>query len=341
VPYVSYSIPEAAQMILIVSDKADIQIYTVIHFLRKWRIPWALLNVVDYPQSLQCSASIQQGGIRYRFRSPGNAEIDFADVAAVWYRKPDRPAPPANMDPSTRNYARKECREALEGLYNALDRALWVNPLHNMRRGENKPLQLQLATECGFQIPDSVITNDPGEAWEFYKQHDGDVIYKSLSGGYILDSEAGAPTIRQEIYTTHLDGMDRHQFEAVANCACLFQGYVPKLCDLRVTVVGDRTFATEIHSQGILEAKHDWRRGDVSDMPHRAHVLPGDLTQQCRLLVARLGLRYAAIDMILTPAGEYVFLEINPNGQYGWIEELTRQPISEAVASLLASAPRH
>ena len=51
-----------------------------------------------------------------------------------------------------------------------------------------------------------------------------------------------------------------------------------------------------------------------------------------------LGLCFGAIDMILTPKNEYVFLEVNPNGQWGWIEELTRVPISSAVANLLIKA---
>ena len=54
------------------------------------------------------------------------------------------------------------------------------------------------------------------------------------------------------------------------------------------------------------------------------------------LLVRRLGLHYGTIDMVLTPDGRYVFLEINPNGQYLWIEKQSGLPITEAVCDLLA-----
>ena len=57
-------------------------------------------------------------------------------------------------------------------------------------------------------------------------------------------------------------------------------------------------------------------------------------------MVERLGLCYGAIDMILTPDGRYVFIEINPNGQYLWIEQETGLPISAAICDLLMGGSR-
>jgi glutathione synthase/RimK-type ligase-like ATP-grasp enzyme len=115
----------------------------------------------------------------------------------------------------------------------------------------------------------------------------------------------------------------------------IFQAYVPKLVELRITVVGRRIFAAEIHSQRTNHTRCDWRRYDQGQTPHRPHELPRDLEQRCTALVERLCLRYGAIDMVLTPDGRYVFLEINPNGQYLWIEHETGLPISEAICDLL------
>jgi hypothetical protein len=38
---------------------------------------------------------------------------------------------------------------------------------------------------------------------------------------------------------------------------------------------------------------------------------------------------------VLTPDGRYVVLEINPNGQYLWIEKATGLPISDAICDFL------
>src|SRR5262249_46875973 len=118
-------------------------------------------------------------------------------------------------------------------------------------------------------------------------------------------------------------------------CPVIFQAYVPKRVELRVTVVGGRVFAAEIHSQASRRTRHDWRHYDPYQTPHHAHDLPADVEGRCLALTERLGLRYGAIDLVLTPDGRYVFLEINPNGQFLWIEEATGLPISDAVCNVL------
>ena len=115
----------------------------------------------------------------------------------------------------------------------------------------------------------------------------------------------------------------------------IFQAYVPKRVELRITVVGQQVFAAEIHSQHTHHTRHDWRRYDLDETPHFPHALPPDVAQRCLRLVQALGLCYGAIDMVLTPDDRYVFLEINPNGQYLWIEQLTGLPITDALCDLL------
>ncbi|NJR75066.1 MAG: hypothetical protein HC773_18390 [Scytonema sp. CRU_2_7] len=116
-----------------------------------------------------------------------------------------------------------------------------------------------------------------------------------------------------------------------------FQAYIPKRLELRITVVGQQVFAAEIHSQETNHTRYDWRRYDHHKTPYFPHELPPEVEQRCVQLVEKLGLCYGAIDMILTPDGRYVFLEINPNGQYLWIELATGLPISDAICDLLIS----
>ena len=96
-------------------------------------------------------------------------------------------------------------------------------------------------------------------------------------------------------------------------------------------------FAAAIRSQESRLLRHDWRHHHefASSQFYTAYRLPAKIERLCVRLVRALGLCFGALDLILTPQGEYVFLEVNPNGQWAWIEDFTGLPISDAIAELL------
>ena len=104
--------------------------------------------------------------------------------------------------------------------------------------------------------------------------------------------------------------------EAIRYCPVTVQPYVDKRVELRVTVVGDRAFAVALDSQWTNHTRHDWRRGDHHHGRYAVHDLPPAETQPGVELVRRLGLRFGAIDLILTPDGRYVFLHMDANGAW-------------------------
>ncbi|MBI2088726.1 MAG: hypothetical protein HYT78_08265 [Deltaproteobacteria bacterium] len=93
--------------------------------------------------------------------------------------------------------------------------------------------------------------------------------------------------------------------------------------------------AAEIHSQDHPQARHDWRAVDMEELPHFAHRLPRDIEEKCLKFSEYFGVAFSALDMILTPDGRYVFLENNPSGQFGWIEDLTGLPLTATLAEML------
>lgn len=329
-------------MILIISDKLDLQVPWVTYYLKKWSIPYVQLNVSEYPVQVKYttvwSSSLNESVIRLA----DGQRINCSEIGAVWYRKPDRPQLPNNLVEYEKQYAYSECIKALDGLYNYLRNRYWISSISNIRVAENKPLQLELATNLGFLMPDTIVTNDKDEAWCFYKKHSGRVVYKSLSLGYYLSYKEPwkIETVHGVIFTTPIEGYQKSDFELVSNCPCLLQQYVPKKFELRITVVGEKVFAAKIDSQENTETLHDWRRKDPDHIAHSVHELPIEITKKCTSLVKKLGLQYGAIDMIYTPEDEYVFLEINPNGQYGWIEDMTELNISEAIAKALVAGDK-
>jgi len=111
---------------------------------------------------------------------------------------------------------------------------------------------------------------------------------------------------------------------------------VSKRSEMRVTVVGHRVLAAEIGSQESRATRYDWRHYDDDTVPYRAYRLPPSVEARCVELLGALNLSFGAIDLIRTPDDEFVFLEINPNGQWAWIEEAAGLPIGDAIARWLA-----
>ncbi len=265
--------------------------------------------------------------------------VVLEDVRSVWYR---RPAPARLLREMPIGYAKfiiGESQTALWSLYTMLD-VLWMNPPLQAKHllQHNKMLQLQMAAGVGLEVPDSIITNDPAELLSFADRCGGTIAMKILKGNFFTRGESIVPLF---VFTqaVRIEEIERRTAE-IRRCPILAQEYVPKRLEFRVTVVGDKVFACAIHSQDSEDTRHDWRRYDFEKVKHEPYNLPEEVKRKLLVLLKKWGLSYGAIDMILTPDGEYVFLEINPSGQWGWIEHLTGMPISRAIAELLANPPR-
>jgi glutathione synthase/RimK-type ligase-like ATP-grasp enzyme len=263
-------------------------------------------------------------------------ELNLNDVEAVWWRRPQLPAASAELtDAAVRNYVEQECRTFTQDVWGFLEcRWLPAQP-KTVQRAQLKASQLHLAGRLGFELPPTLVTNSPSDFLDFYRQHNGQIISKLLGSAFY--SSLGKTFGR---YTEVVSARDVAYAHSVQLCPLIFQAYVPKRVELRITVVGREVFAAEIESQGSHHTRHDWRRYDSYSTVYRPHDLPDDIRQRCVRLVHEYGLLYGAVDMVLTPDGRYVFLELNPNGQYLWIEEATGLPISDAICDeLLSTAP--
>jgi glutathione synthase/RimK-type ligase-like ATP-grasp enzyme len=293
-------------------------------------------NPADYPSSAEISLTYSAAGqISASLRADGQ-RLDFRDVSAVWWRRPRAPRAHADIvEPRTRTYVEQESKSFTQDAWTFLD-CPWLPARPNVvHHAGQKAGQLRVAAELGFELPPTLVTNSPADFLEFYRQHNGEIISKLASSAFF--QSLGTTFSR---YTEVVSRRDVGYARAVQYCPTIFQAYVAKRLELRVTVVGQRVFAAEIHSQESNHTRYDWRRYDHFSTIHRPHWLPDDVRLRCVRLVEHFGLRYGAIDLILTPDGRYVFLELNPNGQYLWIEDATELPISDAIVDeLLSSRP--
>ena len=320
-------------MILIVTHPQDRSAQRVVERLHARRIEVLRFNPVDSPAPAGLSLGIAAQGDGSAQLRRGQSQVDLRQLAAVWFRRPDAPRPHEQVDdPAVRRYLADECSQHLQDLWNALPCPCVPAAPAVLARAELKLSQLQAASSLGLALPPTLATNEPAEFFAFYRRHGGRVISKLA--GPSFHRHFGQALGR---YTEVVTPRDLGQAACIRFGPVIFQAYVPKRLELRITVVGEQVFAAEIHSQASARTRDDWRRYDLARTPHRPHALPPEIGQACVRLTRRLGLRYGAIDMVLTPDGRYVFLEINPNGQFLWIEELTGLPISDALADLLAA----
>ncbi|MGY2051391.1 MvdC/MvdD family ATP grasp protein [Methylobacterium sp. JK268] len=322
-------------MLLILSRPDDAHVPMVVPKLEARGIPYLWFDPARYPGEAEISIALDGGGVVRRVLHVDGRAHDLSAVTGVWNRRPGEPrAGPAVTDPTHRAFVESVGERFLAGLWDTLDcRWLPATPAVD-RRARNKILQLALAARLGFRLPDTLVTNHPEDVLSFIGTHGDGLVSKSLAPFELsLDGEDHVVS-----YTRPVSRRDAFAVRSVRHAPVIFQGYVRKRVELRVTLVGTHVFAVEIGSQAHRATRHDWRHVSDETVRYSPHALPEPVAERCLRLMRELGLSYGAVDLILTPEGEYVFLEINPNGQWGWIEDLTGLPIAEAVIDHLTGA---
>jgi glutathione synthase/RimK-type ligase-like ATP-grasp enzyme len=163
-------------------------------------------------------------------------------------------------------------------------------------------------------------------------EHEWQVVAKPVGHGEVKGDNGETDSW---VYTNLVTTDFRLSLPLVANCPTLFQQYIPKVLDVRVTVVGDKCISVALHSQENKESTIDCRRENMRHMRYSQIELPEPLAINLVALTRSYGLWFAAIDLALDETGEYWFLELNPAGQWAWLEQITGVPISEAIIHCL------
>lgn len=323
--------------VLVISTELDSHLELVIKELNRKNI--SCVNF--FPEELPCFNSLTYHfcAKNNRFKFFGslknkNESIDLESILSVWFRKP-KPHIISNdlIEKGIIDFSRKETENSLEWLYKILE-CRWVNNPIQSRYVGQKSYQLKMASKLNLKIPRSLVTNDPDDVIDFFKKCNGQVAIKPFSPPAVASNDGVCG-----LYTHKLKKEDLSNIDFVKYAPCFFQEYIKKKSELRLTVVGNKIFSCEIDSQANEESKYDWRRSSkIFSVPHKIINLPFSLEKKYIRLIKEMGLLFGAIDVIKTPEDKYVFLEVNPNGQWLWIEQLTGAKISKAIADLLSNA---
>lgn len=316
-------------MLLIVTNANDKHADFVETRLRERGVAYHRFNTETFPQHTAICLGFNNGVVTSHLVTR-DSEIDLRKTTHVWYRKP---APPiidhVITDPVARNFSEQEARTSLENLWETIP-GLWINNIFAMRRANNRFLQWQMAQELGFRMPATMLTNSPAMARNFIDHVGGKVALKVIGQTLVAGEDAV-----HAMYTRLCDDAVLAEMDTVRFTPSILQTYIEKRVEHRVTVIGDRVFDCIIESQATTKTQIDWRRYDLAHTPHRIGTLSDSIAQQCLEITHRLGLLFSGIDLIETPDGDFVFLEINCSPQWGWIEAVTGMPLRETLIDLL------
>src|SRR3989338_5642997 len=313
--------------ILIVSGTGDAHAEYMCKILSSKNIPFFLFLSDKYPYEAQITLEFNNNHtITYQDR-----KINLNSDWSIWNRRIFPPEFPKNFPRNLEEMVIEESKRTLQGLMVTHPGLVVNNPFNNYS-ANNKIEQLQRAREIGLNVPDTLITNEPNNAKEFYEKHKGNIIFKMQKLPIIEDKNG----VHKTIMTRRVLAEDFTEIERIKNSPCLFQEHIEKEYEIRLTIVGNELFPIAIYSQDSEISRDDFRRYDFGKVRYKTVNIPEETTTKILNLTKEYKLHYAAIDLIHTPKGKYVFLELNPNGQYLWTEEMSGAPITSSFADYLA-----
>jgi hypothetical protein len=253
-----------------------------------------------------------------------NTEGDLIEIAALhalWFRRvATTQILPESADPAYGDHIHTASWTALHGLLLNEFRGRWVSHPTATELGENKLVQLRAARLTGLRTPATLVSQDPARIRSFCAAHPGAIIKPLRSRGELAITAVASPELLAED-------------EVLALAPAIYQDCIPGDRHLRITMFGDRCHAALIEASQL-----DWRI-DVT-VPFSPYTVSPELHAGLRQLLRRLGLVMGVFDLKITPEGDIVFLEVNAQGQFLFVEGLCEMPIAESLADYLVEQAR-
>lgn len=319
---------EKKKTLLIISNKKDITTDLVIKKLTIKGHSFFRFNTEDFSSY---EANISLSDISKSFIKSANKDLNFDSVYSIWYRRPKLPTFDNNiLSIENKQFAQREVSSYLFNLWAILGNKKWVNDPFSLYKAERKAFQLLIAQKVKLNIPQTIITNSFQEFNKFISKNEKRVIVKPIShGGYGKNNEFA-------IFTTDLEKSEyTYSEQDIETSPFILQSKVKKKFDIRVTVFGDKIFAHKIVIKNVDNANIDWRVYNPLNLNYKRIKLPGDIELKIFKFMSLMKLSYGAFDFIIDNKGKWIFIEINPSGQFAWLEIATEDKLIDELINLL------
>ncbi|MDR3741843.1 MAG: hypothetical protein P4L40_22715 [Terracidiphilus sp.] len=307
-------------LLILTSDKDLTADFLIVELIRRG-LPYFRLNSEDLAKAY-FAFSMNEKASRREIRVATRA-LDLGEVKSVWYRRAIHPGPVPALPRSESAFVAGELRHLTMGLV-LNPNILWVNPIDNVSVAEHKLYQLRIARDLGFAVPRTLVSSDPLELRHFAESNHQGTICKPIFHGMFVDGNTA-----YSIYTRRVTPESLAE-DAGIGCPVFLQEEVPRCADVRATFIGPDCFVADIKGdEGIV----DWRDPALR-VSFTPSTLPADVERLCRAMLSRLGLCYGAFDFVRAPDGRLVFLEVNPTGEWAWLEDRLGFPMRNTFIRL-------
>jgi ATP-GRASP peptide maturase of grasp-with-spasm system len=318
-------------MILILSTRHDINTNGVIEWLRHFNTPFFRLNDEDILNGdVQISFNLSENS----FVIKGVKKINLQDIKVVWFRKfgflksYDNFFSTFDETSNLKNYSYSEFDRIRKLLFKLLEDKKW---LYNKKNMPSKVEVLILAQKKGLKTPKTIITNNKSDILNTFSK-DEEIITKSLGEATRINFlNTSTPLLTQKF---RLKELKNNKF-----FPSLFQKYVDKKFELRIFYLSGDFYSMAMFTQKNSKTSIDFRNYDYDRPPRRIpYQLPKNIETMLDDFMRELGVNTGSIDMIYTKDNEYVFLEVNPTGQFGMTSVPCNYPIDLEVAKFLKNS---
>ncbi|MEG3091654.1 hypothetical protein [Sphingomonas sp. PB1R3] len=278
-------------------------------------------NISDFPreQSITCRLS-RSPDADWAVGTSGLSTDALDDVGIIWNRRPAKGnLYHIGMNTTDQSFVRKEVILFLRSLWLTVGRnALWINDPISRHCADAKMLQLSSARRAGLTVPQTMMTNDPDQLRSFVEECSGKVIYKSFHGQSWEEIDEAGKSIWFANFTAPLE-IDKADLASITMAPGIYQEHLEKAFELRILICGATLFAVRIDSQTRGSTSLDFRSGQA-DLPLSEYILPDEV--RCKILAFSrdMNVVFGSIDVIVTTSGEFIFLELNEQGQFLWME---------------------
>jgi glutathione synthase/RimK-type ligase-like ATP-grasp enzyme len=256
-------------------------------------------------------------------RATSGRDVSPADLSLVWWRRINTPQvfEDETVDEISRRLTSNSWRNAIVGLLKCDFEGQWVNDPEMTTRAENKLVQLRAASKAGFRIPATLVSQDPPTVRDFCTRHGGTVVVKSVGA-----------VKKRALITAEATLQDLQDDAEIAVAPTIFQEVIPGQEHLRIHCFGRSVHAVRITSQEL-----DWRRN--LNVPFEPFELDAAVADRVRAVLDLLGLKMGIVD-VKFDAGEAVWLEVNPQGQFLFAEGLSGMDLLGPFAAFLVQEAR-
>jgi ATP-grasp ribosomal peptide maturase len=321
----------AVDTVLVIADATDTTADDVCAVLADRGEAVFRCDTAEFPARLQLDAYLD--GTRWRGHLVRNHErLDLDRIRSVYLRRPRPFEVPAHLTVAERWHAATECRYGLGGCLTSLP----VPYLNHPSRSADcayKPRQLADLAACGLTVPPTLVTNSAAAVRRFAAEH-GTLICKSIAASVLHTGDTAHVLYTRRLTRTDLTapgGLD-----GVDYAAHLFQPFLVSDCAVRLTVVGQQFHAVRIDAHSD-RARTDWR-ADYDHLTYQVIELPEPVHTAVARYLKQAGLHYGAFDFLGHADGGLTALEINPEGNFAWLEEETGLQITASIADFLTRA---